>query len=88
MVSPEYVGLAKRLPEKDEVQKAVKAGMLAKNPHAEHKAKVRAVKASPDADETPSGAALVATEGITDDDERAAGYRAVKSAMRHGVIGV
>lgn len=86
MVSEEYVANARKLPEKDEVQKAIKAGMLAKNPKEEHKAKVRVVKASPDAEETPSGAALVATEDIADDDERAAAYRAVKSAMRHGTI--
>lgn len=84
MVSEEYVALAKKLPEKDEVQKAVKAGMLAKNPKEEHKAKVRVVKASPNADETPSGQALIASEGIADDTKRAAAYRAVKSAVRHG----
>jgi translation elongation factor EF-G len=86
MVSPEYVSLAKKLPEKDPVQKAIKEGMLAKNPHAEHKAKVKVVKASPDSEDTPSGAALVASEDIADDDKRAAAYTAVKTAMRHGVL--
>lgn len=88
MVSAEYVGLARKLPENDPVQKAIKEGMLAKTPHAEHKAKVKVVKASPNAEETPSGAALVATEDITDDAKRAAAYRSVKAAMRHGVIEV
>lgn len=82
----EMIPAAKKLPEKDPVQKAIKAGMLAKSRHAEHKEKVKVVKASPNAEETPSGAALVATESISDDDKRAASYRAVKSAYRHGVI--
>ena len=47
MLSPEMVGLAKKLPEKDDVQKAIKAGMLAKNPQEEVKNKVKVVKASP-----------------------------------------
>lgn len=86
MLSPEMVGRAKKLPEKDNVQKAVKAAMLAKNPQAEVKEKVKVVKASPDAEETPSGAALVAVEGISDDEKRRKSYQAVKTAMRHGVI--
>ena len=86
MLSAEMVGLAKKLPEKDDVQKAIKAAMLAKNPQEEVKNKVKVVKASPDAEETPSGAALVAVEGISDDDERRRAYRAVKTAVRSGVL--
>ena len=86
MISAEMAGLAKKLPEKDNVQKATKAAMLAKTPQAEVKEKVKVVKASPDSEETPSGAALAAVEGISDDEERRKAYRAVKMAMRSGVL--
>jgi hypothetical protein len=83
---PEQENAAEALPEKDEVQKEVKAAMLAETgqEEAQHKAKV--VELSPNASETPSGAALKATAGIEDNVERGNEYARVKSAMRHGYV--
>lgn len=80
--------LAEDLPEKDEVQKAVKAAMLADNPHDEVKEKVKVVKASPDAEDTPSGYALTKVAGVTSHTERAEKYARYKSAKRWGTITV
>lgn len=76
--------LARDLPERDSVQKAYKQQMLASDPQAEHKAKVKIVEASPDAEETPSGYALKKTAGISHDTERGEAYAREKSARRWG----
>lgn len=76
--------LAEDLPEKDEVQVAYKDALTADNAKAEAKAKAKAVEASPNADQTPSGAALLATAGISNDTERGEAYNAHKAALRHG----
>lgn len=76
--------LAKDLPEKDEVQKATKAAMLADTTQAEVKEKVKAVKASPNAEETPSGAAMIKVAGISDDTKRGEEYAREKTAKRWG----
>jgi hypothetical protein len=78
--------LAEKLPEKDEVQKAVKAGMLADDPKKEVAEKVKVVKASPDAEETPSGHALIKVAGISDDQKRGEEYTKHKTAKRWGYV--
>jgi hypothetical protein len=77
---------AEELPEKDDVQKAIKEGMLATDAQTEAKAKVKVVEASPNADETPSGIALKKTAGISDDVKRGEEYSRIKSAVRHGYV--
>jgi hypothetical protein len=76
--------LAEKLPEKDDVQKATKAAMLADTPQEEVKEKVKAVKGSPDAADTPSGGALIKVAGIADTIERGEAYTREKTAIRHG----
>lgn len=78
--------LAEDLPEKDEVQKATKAAMLADSGSQEAKEKVKAVKASPNAEETPSGHALMKTAGISDDQKRGEAYAREKTAKRWGYV--
>lgn len=78
--------LAEDLPEKDEVQKAVKEGMLADTSQQEAKAKAKVVDASPDAAETPSGHALKQVAGIADDTKRGEEYLRHKSQARHGYV--
>jgi hypothetical protein len=80
--------LAEDLPEKDDVQKAYKDAMLADTAQAEAKAKVAAVDASPNADETPSGAALKKVAGISNDTERGEKYLLEKTAKRWGYVPV
>ncbi|MDP9145910.1 MAG: hypothetical protein M3N43_14675 [Actinomycetota bacterium] len=81
-----YEDAAEALPEKDEVQTEIKAAMLAETgqEEAEHKANV--VDASPNSADTPSGAALKATAGISDNRERGEEYARVKSAVRWGYV--
>lgn len=94
--APEIVGptpsamqvLAEDLPENDEVQKAVKAGMLADSSQEEAKQKVKVVDASPNAHETPSGAALKKVAGISDDEKRGEEYLREKTARRWGYVPV
>lgn len=81
-----YEEAAEALPEKDEVQKAHKEALLADTAGEEAQAKVKIVDASPDAPDTPSGAALKATAGIEDDVERGEKYAQVKSAKRWGYV--
>jgi len=76
--------LAEDLPEKDAVQKAYKEAMTATDGQTEAKAKVKAVDESPNADETPSGAALKKVAGISDDTERGEAYQRERAARRHG----
>ena len=83
---PEQREAAEDLPEKDPVQKAVKAAMLAEDAQTEAKEKAKVVKESPDAPETPSGFALLKTAGIADDVKRGEEYSRIKSAMRHGYV--
>jgi len=80
--------LAEDLPEKDEVQKAYKDAMLADTAQAEAKAKVVVVNASPNADETPSGAALKKVAGVSNDTERGEKYLRAKTAQRWGHVPV
>jgi hypothetical protein len=77
---------AEALPEKDDVQKATKAAMLADTAKEEAQQKVKAVDASPDAAETPSGAALKKVAGIADNVERGNEYARVKAAHRWGYV--
>lgn len=76
--------LAKNLPEKDRVQKATKAGMLADTAQDEAKAKAQVVDASPNADQTPSGTALKKVTGIANDTERGEAYQRERAAKRWG----
>jgi hypothetical protein len=77
---------AEDLPERNEVQKAIKAAMLADDAGTEAKEKAKVVKLSPDSPETPSGAALLAVADIKDDVERGEEYARIKSAVRHGYV--
>lgn len=72
------------LPEKDEVQKAYKDQLSAKDHKAEVAAKVAIVNASPDADDTPSGAALLAVAGESDPIKQGDEYQRRKAAARMG----
>jgi hypothetical protein len=83
---PEQRDAAEDLPERNEVQKAIKAGMLADDAQTEAKEKAKVVKLSPDSPETPSGGALLATAGISDDIKRGEEYSRIKSAIRHGYV--
>jgi len=83
---PAYEEAAEALPEKDEVQKEVKAAMLAETGQEEAQHKANVVDASPDAADTPSGAALKATADIEDNVERGEEYARVKSAKRWGYV--
>jgi hypothetical protein len=77
---------AEALPEKDDVQKAHKRALLAEDAQTEAKAHADIVKLSPDADETPSGIALLKTAGIADDVKRGEEYTRIKSAVRFGYV--
>lgn len=77
---------AEELPEKDDVQKAHKEALLADDAQTEAKANVKIVEASPDAAETPSGAALIKTASISNDTKRGEEYTRVKTAVRHGYV--
>ena len=77
---------AEALPEKDDQQKAHKDAALAETAQDEAKAKAKEVELSPDAAETPSGAALLKTAGIADDVERGEAYAREKSAVRWGYV--
>lgn len=83
---PSQEAAAEALPENDEVQKATKEAMLADTGTEEAQAKVKAVDASPNAAETPSGAALKETAGIADNKERGEEYARVKAAHRWGYV--
>jgi hypothetical protein len=80
--------LAEKLPEKDEVQKAYKKQMLADDMQVAAKEKVKIVKASPDADETPSGKALMDVAGIAHDADRGEAYQRARAGYRHGWLPV
>jgi hypothetical protein len=77
---------AEALPEGDPVKDATKAAMLADDAQTEAKQKAKVVDASPNADETPSGIALKAVTGISDDVKRGEEYARIKSAVRHGYV--
>ena len=81
-----YEEAAEALPEKDEVQEATKDGMLADTGQEEAEAKLRAVEASPDALDTPSGHALKETAHIADNVERGEAYARAKSQKRWGYV--
>jgi hypothetical protein len=78
--------LAEQLPEGDEVEKAYKDAMTADTVAEEVHAKVKAVEASPDASDTPSGGALKAVEDIADPVEQGEAYAREKAARRHGYV--
>ena len=80
--------LAEDLPEKDDVQKAYKAQMLAMDMQKATKEKVKIVDASPDADETPSGYALKKVAGVAHDADRGEQYLRHKTAKRWGYVPV
>jgi hypothetical protein len=80
--------LAENLPEKDPVQKAHKEALLADSPQAEAKAQVKIVDESPNADATPSGAALKKVAGVSNDTERGERYAREKTAVRWGYVPV
>lgn len=80
--------LAEDLPVKDKVQKAYKDGMLASSSQEECRAKVAVVDGSPDAADTPSGAALKKVAGISNDTERGEKYLREKTAKRWGYVPV
>jgi hypothetical protein len=77
---------AEDLPERNEVQKAIKEGMLATDAQTEAKAKAKVVDLSPDSADTPSGYALKETAGIADDIERGEEYARIKAAKRQGYV--
>ena len=77
---------AERLPERDAVQKAYKRQMLADDVQTEVDAKVTIVDESPDAAETPSGAALKAVQGESDPVKQGEEYDRVKRAVRLGSV--
>jgi hypothetical protein len=77
---------AEDLPEKDDVQKNIKKGLTADDAQTEAKAKAAVVDDSPNAAETPSGGALKAVAGISDDVERGEAYEREKSARRWGYV--
>lgn len=80
--------LAEKLPERDEVQEAYKAQMLAMDMQDAAKEKVKIVDASPDAGETPSGYALKKVKGIAHDGDRGEAYARHKTARRWGYVPV
>ena len=73
-----------QLSERDDVEKAYKKAMTADSNSAEAKAKVGAVEASRDAPDTPSGGALIAAAGESNDTKRGEKYAAEKTARRWG----
>lgn len=77
---------AEALPEGDEVEKATKEAMLADSGKEEAQAKVKAVDASPDAADTPSGHALKEVAGIEDNVERGEAYARAKAQKRWGYV--
>lgn len=81
-----YEEAAEALPEKDEVQKEIKASLLADTSQEEAQHKAAVVDASPNAAETPSGHALKETAGIADPVERGNEYARVKSSVRWGYV--
>jgi type VI protein secretion system component VasK len=80
--------LAEDLPENDPVQVAYKDAMLADSAQDEAKAKAKAVDESPNASETPSGAALKAVGDVKNDAERGEKYLREKTARRWGTVPV
>jgi hypothetical protein len=83
---PGQMKAAEALPEKDEVQVGIKEAMLADTGQEEASAKADVVAASPDAPDTPSGGALEATKGISDNVERGEAYAREKSQRRWGYV--
>ncbi len=83
---PGQMKAAEALPEKDDVQKGVKEAMLADTGQEEAEAKADVVAASPDAADTPSGGALEAVKGISDNVERGEAYAREKSMRRWGYV--
>src|SRR5687767_12618329 len=79
---------AEALPEKDDVQKGVKAAMLADTGKEEAEAKLKVVEASPDSIDTPSGYALSKVAHIADNVERGEEYTREKTAKRWGYVPV
>lgn len=80
------IPMAEELPEKDDVQKATKAAMLAETGQEEAQEKLKAVKASPDAIDTPSGYAMSKVASISNNKERGEQYAREKSAKRWGYV--
>ncbi len=85
-VPESYVEAAEALPEHDDVEKAVKAAMLAETGQEEAQEKAKVVDASPNSIDTPSGYALKETAGISDNVKRGEEYARIKSAKRWGYV--
>jgi hypothetical protein len=79
---------AEALPERDDVQTAIKEGLTADDTGTEAEAKARVVELSPDSPDTPSGYALQKTAGIGDPVERGEAYAREKTAKRWGYVPV
>lgn len=78
---------AEDLPEGDPVKDNIKAAMLADDAQSEAKHKAAVVDdSSTGAEDTPSGYALKAVAGISDDVKRGEEYARIKSAKRHGMV--
>jgi hypothetical protein len=82
--SEEMRRLAQDLPEKDEVQKAYKDALTTEDPHAEARAYLKVAEESPDAMDTPSGQALKASVGESNDTKRGEKYLRAKQQARWG----
>lgn len=78
--------LAQHAPEKDNVQKAYKKAYLADSPAESRAAKAEIVEASPDASETPSGAALLRVKDVSSPSEAGEKYARLKSLFRWGAV--
>lgn len=85
-VPPVLDDAVEALPERDAVQKAYKAQMKADSVKEEVAAKKIIVQESPDAAETPSGAALLAAAGESDPIKQGEKYGRVKRAVRLGSV--
>jgi hypothetical protein len=76
--------LAEALPEKDAVQKAYKDALTTEDPQAEARAYLKVAEESPDAMGTPSGYALKASAGESNDTARGEKYERAKQEKRWG----
>lgn len=82
--SQEMRRLAEDLPERDSVQKAYKDALTTEDPHTEARAYLKAAEESPNAMDTPSGHALKASIGESNDTVRGEKYAKAKAEARWG----
>lgn len=83
---PSMQEAAENLRESDKVLKAHKRSLLAETAQEEAQAKKTVVEESPDSPDTPSGAAIRKTAGISDNVERGEEYTRLKMAVRTGTV--